>query len=60
MNVDEILELLACDWGRYANVSKNTLVFPCYVSSQDEVLSLKVDVESDTKSEYYVLSFGGV
>jgi hypothetical protein len=50
LNVDEISELLAHDYERYENVFKNDLVFPCNIFSQDEVLSLKFDAESGTKS----------
>ena len=38
----------------------NVLVLPCYVSSQDEVLSPKFDDESDKNSKHYVSSIGGV
>lgn len=60
LNSNEILELLACDCERYVNASKDALDLPCYIFSQDEVLSPKFYVEDNTKSEHYVSSFGGV
>lgn len=60
MSVDEIFELLAHDLKRYANVSLVSHLFPCYVSSQDEVRSPRFDAKIDIKSEYSLSIFGGV
>lgn len=60
LSVDKILELLAHDLERYANVSLDAHVVPCGIPSQGEVISPRFDVEFDIKSEYLLSSFGGV
>ena len=49
LSVDEILELLAHDLKRYANVSLDAHAFPYGISSQGEVISPRFDVEFDIK-----------
>ena len=50
LSPDEILDLLACDFEKCVSASKDTHIFPYNVSSFNEVISPKFDVERDTKS----------
>ena len=60
LSVDEISNLLAHNFERYANLSKDVCVFPHFAISYDEVISPKFDVEEDIVLEYAISSFGGV
>ena len=56
LSVDEISDLLAHDFERYANQSKDACILTCYANSCDEVISPNYDVEEDTILEYVMSS----
>ena len=60
LSVDEISDLLAHDFKRYANQSKDACILTCYANSYGEVISPNFDVEEDTVSEYVMSGLGGV
>lgn len=60
LSIDKILVLLAHDFERYENISKDAHNLHCYVFSHNEVTSLRFDVEGDINLEYFESSSGGV
>ena len=60
LSVDEISDLLAHDFKRYANQSKDACVLTRYAFPCNEVVSPKYDVEEGTVSEYDMPGLGGV
>ena len=60
LSVDEISELLACDFERYVNSSMDVSSSHFYSFAYGEVSSPKFDVETVAKLETYLSSFGGV
>lgn len=60
LSVDEISDLLAHDFERYANLSKDACILKCYANSCGEVSSPKFDVEEDVVLEYAMSTLGGV
>jgi hypothetical protein len=60
LSVDEISDLLAHDFQRYANQPKDAYVLTCYANSCDEVSSPKYDDEEDVILEYAMSGLGGV
>ena len=60
LSVDEISDLLAHDFERYANQSKDACVLTRYANSCGKVNSPKFDVEEDVVSECAMSSVGGV
>lgn len=60
LSVDEIFDLLAHDFERYANLYKDAYALPRFAILYGEVISPKFDVEEDVVLEYALSSLGGV
>ena len=58
--VNEISGLLAHDFERYENLSKDVCTFPLFSFSYDEVISPKFYAKEDIILEYSMSSLGGV